>query len=228
MDIPLHFCWTRFGTEASQTVDQILARKERERQANGGIFLWGIGNALGPSIRELVRRDGEPEVLFSPIRSAPRLVDISPRAVVAWTAGRTIWGERYELPEASIVTSRYDPLRPRISHYALVCYREQKLGLEVSGRQISLGSLRNLVTGRKVGSSQVTAVVERKSESSVRAVRYSVSMRAFLVPPFFVRLTEPALVSVDASGAPIRLGQLDRTSGASESIQMTFQAFAGK
>ena len=96
MNIPLQFCWTRFGTEAAQSIDQILVRKEEERQANHGLFLWGIGNAVGPSILELVRRASVPEVIFSPIKSAPREEDVSPPAVVAWTAGSTICGDRYE------------------------------------------------------------------------------------------------------------------------------------
>ena len=67
--LPEYFCWTRFGTEAAEPIDSILGRKERERVANRGIFVWGIGNAIGPSIRELLRREAQPEVLFSPIKS---------------------------------------------------------------------------------------------------------------------------------------------------------------
>jgi hypothetical protein len=44
--LPEAFVWTRFGTEAGQTIDRILARKEAERIANGGLFLWGIGNSV--------------------------------------------------------------------------------------------------------------------------------------------------------------------------------------
>ena len=28
--LPTHFCWTRFGTEAGESVAHILARKERD------------------------------------------------------------------------------------------------------------------------------------------------------------------------------------------------------
>jgi hypothetical protein len=71
--LPDCFCWTRFGTEAGQAIVHILQRKEQERSANDGLFIWGIGNAIGPSIRELVRRTNRPEVLFSPIKSSPIL-----------------------------------------------------------------------------------------------------------------------------------------------------------
>lgn len=195
MNIPLQFCWTRFGTEAAQSIDQILVRKEEERQANHGLFLWGIGNAVGPSILELVRRASVPEVIFSPIKSAPREEDVSPPAVVAWTAGSTICGDRYELPETVLVTSRFVPSHPRRSHYALVCYSEQPLRMVSSDRRIALGSLRNLVSGRKVGASQVTAIVERTLDAAENTSQYSVSMRARLVPPFFVKLTEHVIIS---------------------------------
>lgn len=199
MNIPLQFCWTRFGTEAAQSIDQILVRKEEERQANHGLFLWGIGNAVGPSILELVRRANAPEVIFSPIKSPPRSEDTSPKAVVAWTAGSTLWGDRYELPEAALVTSKFDPSKPMRTHYALVCHSERHLNLSSSGMRIALGSLRNLISGRMVGASQVTAVVERRSESMAGAYSYDISMRAYLAPPFFVRLTDPVIVSTKPS-----------------------------
>src|SRR5258708_7434646 len=117
MPLPDYFCWTRFGTEAGQRIDHILARKERERVANGGLFIWGIGNAVGPSIGELTRRTTNPEVLFSPIKSEPKLLDVSPPAVVAWTAGEGLDGTPFLVPEHSIVTSRFDPISPRHFHY---------------------------------------------------------------------------------------------------------------
>lgn len=201
MKIPLQFCWTRFGTEAAQSIHQILARKEEERQANHGLFLWGIGNAVGPSILELVRRSREPEVIFSPIKSAPREADVTPSSVVAWTAGSTLNGDPYELPKTALVTSRFVPSGSRRSHYALVCYSERPLNLSSSVHRIAFESLRNLVSGRKVGASQVTAVVERKSESIGDSRSYDVSMRARLVAPFFVKLTEPIVVSNYVGGS---------------------------
>jgi len=200
-DIPLHFCWTRFGTEAAQSIHQILVRKEQERQANHGLFLWGIGNAVGPSILELVRRASVPEVIFSPIKSAPREEDVTPPAIVAWTAGSTICGDRYDLPKTVLVTSRFVPPQPRRSHYALVCYSEQRLCLASSDRRIALRSLRNIISGRKVGASQVTAVVECKSEAAEDAWQYDVAMRARLVHPFFVKLTEHMIVSDELDDA---------------------------
>src|SRR4051812_40360539 len=91
--LPQVFCWTRFGTEAGEPIEQILKRKEIERRHNEGVFYWGIGNSLAPSMAELLRRARRPEVLFSPIRSRPRPVDIAPDAVVRWHAAETLDGE---------------------------------------------------------------------------------------------------------------------------------------
>jgi len=193
--LPTCFCWTRFGTEAGQAIDQIVERKEQERAANGGLFFWGIGNALGPSIRELLRRTTNPEVLFSPIKSLPRSVDSQPAAVVAWTAAETLAGEPFQLPGHSLVTSRYDPNAPRESSYALVCFSPRPLNESRCDERIAFAGLRNLRTGRPVGASQVTAVVKSMSIAVAERPRYEVWIRAKLVEPYFLRLRGPLLLS---------------------------------
>lgn len=186
--LPDLFCWTRFGTEASEPVEQILFRKEQERLANGGIFLWGIGNAVGPSIRELTQRALRPEVVFSPIRSAPRLRDVSPPAIVAWTTAEALDGSHFAIPAHSLVTSRYDPTAPRSHHYALVCFSERPLIPLRSEGKIGFTQLRNLRTGRPVGASQVTAVVRRLERTTNETTMYEIAIRAELIHPYFVRL----------------------------------------
>ena len=191
MSLPEYFCWTRFGTEAGQPIEQILSRKEEERAANRGTFLWGIGNALGPSIEELIRREETPEVLFSPTKSPPKKQDAAPSLVVVWTSARTRTGQDFTLPAHSVVTSRGRDRVLKAAHYALVCYSDQPLFLSKSKSQIDLGSLRNLRTGNRVGASQVTAVVETKRVPTARQSLYEVPFRARLVRPYFVRLSDP-------------------------------------
>lgn len=192
--VPQYFVWTRFGTEAGQSIAHILGRKEKERSANGGVFYWGIGNAVGPSILELLRQSDEPEVLFSPIKSAPRRDDVAPDSVVAWTAAAGMNGESYRLPIWSLITSRFNMQRPR--HYALVCRSDSSL-LDAHGttdpvtEKISIGELSNLVTGRPLGSSQVTAVVRRQVQDALPGAEYLVKFRAKLVPPYFIQLSAP-------------------------------------
>lgn len=106
---PRCFCWTRFGTEAGETVEAILARKELERQANDGVFYWGVGSSVGPGIEELVRSVDTPEVFFSPIKSRPRRVDVAPAAGVNWTWAQGLTCGAFRLPADVRVTSRWDP-----------------------------------------------------------------------------------------------------------------------
>jgi hypothetical protein len=194
MPLPECFCWTRFGTEAGQTADQILDRKEQERVANGGLFIWGIGNAVGPSIRALVRRDPSPEVIFSPITSAPKTKDVNPRAVAAWTSGETLEGSPFQLPDHSLVTSRYDPDAPREGHYALVCFSGRPLHSLQLEDKIALDELANLLTGRRVGASQVTAIVRHRTGLRRKPGTHDVAIRAVLVHPYFIRLRHPVVL----------------------------------
>jgi hypothetical protein len=203
MPLPDCFCWTRFGTEAGQLAEQILLRKEQERAANGGCFFWGIGNAIGPSMFELLRRTEAPQVVFSPIRSVPRRDDAMPSSVVAWTEAQTLSGEAYQLPAHSLITSRWDTSRPRAKHYALVCYSEIPIKTGGPSERIQFAGLRNLLTGRPVGASQVTSVVcLNPTAPGEKGLSYEVAFRAQLMPPYFVVLQTPAPLARSKDGRP--------------------------
>lgn len=191
MQIPDYFCWTRFGTETGEKIDSILNRKEGERIKNNGIFLWGIGNAIGPSIKKLIKLTREPDVIFSPIKSKPKQIDAKPLTKVIWKSGITINGERYIVPKHSIVTSR---LNSRGFHYALVCYAENKLEIANMDGRIYSENLQNILTGNKVGASQVTAVVKNdKNGNQETKNTYNIAFKAKLVYPYFIKLSEPLL-----------------------------------
>jgi hypothetical protein len=200
MSLPISFVWSKFGTEAGQTIGSILQRKERERVGNNGIFYWGIGNAVGPSVAALVAQTDDPEVLFSPIKSPARTEDVRPECVVTWTSATGLDGEPHALPFSSLITSRFSAGRQH--HYALVCSSDRPLtdgrteGLPPS-RSIFPEELSNLLTGRPLGASQVTAVVQRRAQDSAMGTTYPVSFRARLVPPYFVRLSAPRPISGD-------------------------------
>jgi hypothetical protein len=153
--LPPAFCWTRFGPEAGEPIEQILARKEAERTAGRGIFYWGIGNAVGPAMTALLADVGEPEVLFSPIASPPRRVDVAPCSTVQWLAGEDMAGECVDLPDSARVTSGWEPTRPNAARYALVCSCSEPIELADRG-QLRFGRLRNISSGSPVGASQVT------------------------------------------------------------------------
>lgn len=185
-DLPISFCWTRFGTEAGEPIGSILGRKEIERLANGGTFYWGVGNSVAPGVTALLERVAAPEVLFSPIKGRPRVVDVAPPSVVRWREATTLTGDRITLPETIRVTSR-----PSRLHYALVCSVTDPLDIAHLGR-LRFSELRNLVSGNPLGASQVTAVVSRDADAVPDGDDgYVVALRARLVEPYFVRLAAP-------------------------------------
>ena len=195
MSLPSWFCWSRFGTEAGQLINDILDRKEQERIANRGMFFWGIGNPLGPSMKELLRRTEDPEVLFSPIKSAPRAEDVAPPEVVAWTSAETLSGEFYSMPDSSLVTSGRNPLVPKETHYALVCFSDVPLVVSRTQIKIGMAELSNLLTGRPVAASQTTAIVERRPINLLDTSMYDVPIRGRLVYPYFLTLRDPLLLA---------------------------------
>jgi hypothetical protein len=189
--LPDRFCWTRFGPEAGQTVSAILARKEAERASNGGLFLWGVGNSVRSAIHQLVSSTDQPTVLFSPIKTRPRPEDIAPHEVVIWSAAVGIDGLPYEIPADSRVTSRRTS--NRCAHYALVCFSETPLVPTSTGLRVELDALTNLLSGRRLGASQVTSVVARTDATGHSGPAYDVALEARLVEPYFLTLAKPVL-----------------------------------
>lgn len=192
--LPSHFCWTRFGTEAGESIGSILERKEKERLAAGGMFLWGIGNSVGPAIRELILLETRPMVVFSPMRSKPKVIDVAPSSVVEWTSALDLDGLDWPIPQGIRVTSRQgsEGGREKRAHFALVC--KSTLPLAVSGDSCSgliYQRLVNLKSLNKLGASQVTAVVKHLEQASMDGIRYPVAFAAELVYPYFVRLENP-------------------------------------
>src|SRR5947207_486961 len=59
-DIPPFFCWSKVGDEAGEPIARIIARKEAARAADGGVFLWGIGQSVGAGVRLLTERIAGP------------------------------------------------------------------------------------------------------------------------------------------------------------------------
>jgi hypothetical protein len=181
------FCWTRYGTESGEPIDEILKRKNTERSLNDGVFLWGVGNSVRPSLRALVAEDPRPSVRFSAMLSAPQWRDANPTRLRVWRAGHGLTGERFEIPPGSFVTSNGDVTRGY--HFALICWSPDALR-EGESQEINPGQLRNLVGATRVGASQVTAVVQSNPELPRQGRSYGVGFNAVLVPPYFVTLTD--------------------------------------
>lgn len=198
--LPKHFCWTRFGTEAGEKIDSILARKEQERLATGGMFLWGIGNSVGPAIRDLIRLEERPIVLFSPMRSKPKAIDVAPSGLTVWSEALDLDGREWLIPQGVKVTSRQgsETGRAKRSHYALVCRASSPL-ITLDLISLRYEELVNLQSKNKLGASQVTAVVEQLAQGTADCTTYPVAFMAELVFPYFVKLGGPLDSELQAS-----------------------------
>lgn len=193
-NIPEAFVWTKMQAEAGQPLEVILRRKELERQAGNGEFWWGIGESKGAAIDLLRCRTPAPEVLFSRTRGAPRQIDLSPSGVVIWETYRTASGEHPVPPHVIVAAKAMRGTQPRATHYALVCRSKSPL-IGSGGGQLDAGALQNIGRGGKpVGSSQVTAVVERGAPSG-RSMNYPIASRAILEKPCSATLSSPRELS---------------------------------
>lgn len=186
MQIPELFCWSKYGAEAGEDSASILRRKEQERAANGGVFLWGIGNSIRPSLELLLHSVRSPLVIFTPMRSRAAAKDVSPAVVGRWTSAASLAGEPFELPPHTLVTSGASEGDPPSRHFALVCHRGEPIAEGEKG-WLDDRSLRNLRTGSVIGASQVTAVV-RSMPFCDPQPRYTVAFSAALVAPYMVEL----------------------------------------
>jgi|SRR5215831_8339301 len=189
--LPNTFVWTKIKDDSGQGVQAILNRKELERQAGKTFktFWWGIGQSKETQVRHLVARDKHPEVIFSemPSRAHPR--DSNPEGILLWDEYVTSTGTKERLPQHVVVISRAHQKNGRRKkvYYALVC--ENPLGiLRSGGGSVESWTLRN-PSGKQVGSSQITAVIERMPRSGTGLI-YPITARAVLAAPYyFVRLT---------------------------------------
>jgi len=186
-----YVCWSRMQTEAGQQLDAIIARKELERQAGDGLFLWGVGNPPALLARTLARARVPVRAVFSIMKSRPRTVDVVPARTVAWRRYVDSQGVERPLPSYSLVTSRGDSASgAKRAHYALMCHSADPLAIR-RGQPFDPAAFRNAGgTGARVGASQVTALLRRVAEDSF-AADYEVNVTAWLAASYWVRLTDP-------------------------------------
>lgn len=185
-------CWSRMQAEAGQLLEAIVERKERERQAGGGSFLWGVGNAPA-HITNVLARTGIPvRVVFSIMKTRPKSVDLSPSRVVIWRRYIDAQGVERPLPPYALVTSRGDSANgAKRSHHALMCRSDKPLMIE-RGEKFDPAAFRNAGgTGAQVGFSQVTALLRRVQDDQ-QDTDYEANLTAWLAESYWVRLTDPA------------------------------------
>lgn len=195
--LPSTFCWTKMQGEAGQALDVILSRKNIERSAGSGVFFWGVGNSLRPRIGALVRAGAAIQVFFSPMRSKPKRIDLDPELLFCWTKYTDLNGTTNTIPLHALVLSRGSTSRgSKTAHYAMVCHSSEPLSLKPIAR-VDISHCRNWQSNNpRVGSSQVSAVLEHHSDSGV-GISYHVTARATLAAPYFITLSHPLLLRQD-------------------------------
>ena len=204
-------CWTKMQAESGQTIETIVARKERERSSGDGIFVWGVGNPPSRLISSAAEASVAIPLIFSLMKSKPKLADTNPSRVVAWTSYLDRDGRRWPLPYNSVVTSRGKTNGvSKSSHYALICRSNTPLAIR-RGVPFQSGAWRNAGRGGKpVGSSQVTALVE-PSNAVDPISDYESNILATLHADLWVRLAAPVTMTADD------LVELDGAAGMSDS-----------
>jgi hypothetical protein len=75
--------------------------------------------------------------------------------------------------------------------------------------ELQFSALRNLISGRPVGHSQVTAVVQVDSQPlATGRLKYPVALRAELVAPYFIELGGPRVIRGNPHSDDCLSGQL--------------------
>ena len=196
-----YVCWSRMQAEAGQSLEAIVARKERERRLGEGSFVWGVGNAPALIANRLARTQTPVPVVFSVMKSRPKRVDVAPGRTFAWRRYIDANGVERLLPRHSLVTSRGDSATgTKRVHYALMCRSDTPLEIKRGGDYFHRLSFRNASgTGAPVGPSQVTALLKRVEIDGRGETDYEVNLRAWLTGGYWVRLTDPAQVTGTAS-----------------------------
>jgi limonene-1,2-epoxide hydrolase len=196
--------------EAGQTLEAIVARKERERRAGGGTFLWGVGNAPAVITNTLARAGLPVRVIFSIMKSRPKSIDSAPARIAAWRSYIDVCGVERRLPPQALVTSRADSASgPKKFHYALMCHSSEPLVLRSDRERFDPSAFRNAGgTGAAVGASQVTALL-RRVDRDTSASDYQVNLSAWLTGGYWVRLTDPIELTVAKQALFTRLNDAD-------------------
>lgn len=191
-------CWSRMQAEAGQELDAIVSRKELERTAGNGVFLWGVGNPPAKAAAVLARAGTEVDLVFSIMKSKAKPQDVAPTSVALWQTYFDHSGQERILPPTSVVTSRAESASGvKSAHYALICRSDTPLSLGDYG-PFDHTAYRNVSeVGGQIAASQVTALVRRLHPERTQS-SYRINLRAKLTGSYWVRLGSPILLNANA------------------------------
>jgi hypothetical protein len=216
-------CWSRMQSEGGQQLDEIVLRKEYERKANGGIFCWGVGNAPNRCTPSLARSRTDIDVVFSVMKSRPKLADLSPSLTLIWRRFVDCDGIEQRLPAGSLVTSKGEARSgAKSSHFALLCKSDHQLELSDYG-SFDHTAFRNVgPAGGAVGSSQVTALVRCTGQMQADA-QYRINLRATLYGSYWVKLVDPIPMDLAKQRLLALFGSVKHTASTTHWLELVSQ-----
>jgi hypothetical protein len=185
------FVWSLMGQDAGQPLDEIIIRKEAERRT-GGEFWWGFGTSLGPRVESVARLNGGTlPALFSALSNQKQAPN---QNTYVWNGWRSVRKGRYRTYDHASIPNHALVLggNPDTSYYALVCRCDTELVLGDHG-PFDPAQCRTVAKGLAPGGSQRAALLTGKMNHPHGP--YRIAFSAHLVVPWFVRLTDPRLLT---------------------------------
>jgi hypothetical protein len=185
------FVWSLMGQDAGQPLDQIIIRKEAERRTGGG-FWWGFGTSLGPRVeREAILNGGTLPALFSALSNQEQAPNQNTYVWNGWRSVRKGRDRTYShgsIPKHALVLGG-NPDRP---YYGLVCRCDTQLVRGDHG-PFDPAQCLTLAKGVPPGRSQRAALLTGQIKHPHGP--YRIAFIASLVEPWFVRLTNPRVLT---------------------------------
>jgi hypothetical protein len=188
------FVWSKMGQDAGQPLDEIIIRKEAERRT-GDEFWWGLGTPLGPRVESEAISNGRTlPVLFSELNLGKQEQAPNQNTYV-WNGWRSIPKKgrhdsvpKHVMPKHVLVLGG----NPDTPYYALVCRCDTELVLADRG-PFDPAQCLTLANRRPPGVSQRSALLEGQVKHPHGP--YRIAFSAHLVVPWFVRLTDPRVLT---------------------------------
>jgi hypothetical protein len=178
--------WSLMGQDAGQSLDEIIIRKEAERRT-GGEFWWGLGTPLGDRVESVaILNGGTLPALFSALENQKQAPGQNTYVWNGWHSIRT--GRHGSVPKHVLVLGG-NPDRP---YYALVCRCDTELILGDHG-PFDPAQCLTVANGVPPGVSQRAALL--RGQVKHPHGRYRIAFNAYLVAPWFVRLTDPRMLT---------------------------------
>jgi hypothetical protein len=202
-------CLTKFGPESGETAEEIVARKDLERQSGVGAhkneFWWGVGEkGTAQSVQTLITQHGGSIVLFSAMKDQNPPNKGSATDVLVWRKYRMLGGEiLQDIPKHVFVTTAAMTKRGtiRTKDFALVCKSNAPLRIAARVFRFSNAHYKNLGKDGKIGKSatgkRTTAALIRWTSPPITGAECDslIDFSADLCTPYCVELLDPTRIS---------------------------------